>query len=159
MAKSIFEILDDLTTETKVNGEMIVHTIPRENYPGSEVYADSVALLNWADGRGITHSVLQHGVKAFLISDRARFKAVRKGDTWTQAYGQENVDAAEWTVQERPKEAGGKIDKEKVKRRAEMATIRKTILGMRESALGEDIIGQILKAQFDGGLVDIAMAG
>ena len=52
MAKSIFEILADLTTETSVPemGKTIEHTIPRSLFPTAEEFENENKLLAWAEG-------------------------------------------------------------------------------------------------------------
>jgi len=71
-------------------------------------------LLEWAQDSGILHAVLQKGVRAHLIDCRAKFKACKKGDTWTNDYGQENLNNYSWEVQERPtgKKSNEQIAKE-----------------------------------------------
>jgi hypothetical protein len=103
MAKSIYEILDDLNTETSVPGEGTVgHTLPRELLPTAEQFENGPALVAWAEEQGITHAVLQKGVQKFLIELRATFKAVKKDETWSLASGQKAVDDATWRVTSRP---------------------------------------------------------
>jgi len=112
-AQSIFTTLDTLKTETSVPGanpKMQPHTLPREQFPTSQQFEDETALLDWAQESGILHAVLQKGVRAHLIDCRAKFKAVKKGDTWTNDYGQTNLDAYKWEVQARP--TGKKTDEQ-----------------------------------------------
>ena len=110
MAKSIFEILSDLQTETSVPGfgDSIAHTIPRKLFPTPEIFEDKESLLNWAEENGYTHALLQAGIQKGLIDLRARFKACKKNDTWSPEYGQKNVDSHKWEVTERPK-GGDKV--------------------------------------------------
>ena len=114
-SQSIFVILDSLETETSVPGQipkMQRHTLKRESFPTSKQFESEEDLKNWAIGAGCLHACLQKGVKAHLIDCRARFKSCKKNDTWTNEYGQANLDAFDWEVQERPN--GGnkeKIDK------------------------------------------------
>jgi len=60
MAKSIFAILDDLTTETSVPGfgDSIAHSIPRNLFPTSEQFESLDKLLAWANENGFTHALL-----------------------------------------------------------------------------------------------------
>jgi hypothetical protein len=103
MAKSIYEILDDLQTETSVPGDgTISHTLPRNLLPTGNQFESAEELLAWAKKQGITHAVLQKGVQKFLIELRATFKAVKKDETWTLASGQAAVDDASWKVTSRP---------------------------------------------------------
>lgn len=104
MAKSIFEILADLNTETSVPGygDSISHTIPRRLFPTPEVFEDGDKLLAWAEENGYTHALIQQGLQKGLIDLRAKFKACRKNDTWTETYGQKNIDAHKWEITERP---------------------------------------------------------
>lgn len=110
MAKSIYEILDDLKTTTSVPdyGTEIPHTIPRELLPTAEQFEDEQALLDWARETGNLHAVLQKGIQKFLIEIRATFKSCKKKDTWSEEYGQKNVNAMEWTITNRPNQSGNK---------------------------------------------------
>lgn len=104
MAKSIFAILDDLTTETSVPGfgSEIQHTIPRNLFPTSEIFESEDKLLEWARNNNCLHALLQMGLQKGLIDCRAKFKACKKNDQWSEAYGQANVDSHEWSITERP---------------------------------------------------------
>jgi hypothetical protein len=111
--QSIFITLDTLKTETSVPGQtpkMQPHTLPREQFPSSKQFEQETELLAWAKDAGILHAVLQKGVRAHLIDCRARFKACKKGDAWTNEYGQKNLDSYKWEVQTRPS-GGNKVDK------------------------------------------------
>lgn len=115
MAKSIYEVLANLETETSVPDHgMISHTLPRELLPTAEQFEDGEKLLAWAQDNDIVHSCLQKGVQKFLIDLRATFKAVKKDETWTLEKGQKAVDEAEWNITKRPT----KGDKEAVKKQA-----------------------------------------
>ena len=105
MAKSIFEILGDLTTETSVpvHGDCLTHTIPRRLFPTPEIFENKELLLNWAEENGYTHALLQQGLQKGLIDCRAKFKSCKKGDTWSIGYGQRQVDAHEWETVSRGK--------------------------------------------------------
>ena len=48
------------------------------------------------------------GLQKGLIDIRAKFRFVKKNDTWSPEYGQNNVDAHKWEVTERPK-SGDKV--------------------------------------------------
>ena len=103
MAKSIYDILDDLNTETSVPGNgTVAHSLPRELLPTGSQFENAGELLTWAEEQGITHAVLQKGVQKFLIELRATFKAVKKDETWSLANGQKAVDDATWRVTSRP---------------------------------------------------------
>jgi len=105
MAKSIFEILDTLETETSVpaTGKTIEHTLPRKLFPTAEIFEDGNKLLAWSNENGFTHALLQAGLQKGLIDCRASFKSCKKNDTWSVEYGQKNVDEMNWTITERPK--------------------------------------------------------
>jgi len=118
-SQSIFVTLDSLEVETSVpaikdkkgnilrkNYGMVGHTLPRELFPTSEQFEEESKLLAWANANDCLHACLQLGVSQFLIKCRAAFKACKKDDIWSNAYGQENVNAMEWKVQERPKAKG-----------------------------------------------------
>jgi len=127
MAKSIYDLLNDLQTETSVpevtdkNGAvirphfgMVAHTFPRELLPTSEQFEDEASLLEWAKETGNLHACLQSGVQARVIDLRAIFKSYKKDEEWSPSFGQDNVDTSEWKVVKRPQ----KTDKEAVKRQA-----------------------------------------
>lgn len=104
MAKSIFEILDTLQTETSVpaTGKNIEHTLPRSLFPTSEIFEDKEKLIAWSNEQGFTHALIQMGLQKGLIDCRAAFKAVKKGETWSPELGQANVDKMVWTITNRP---------------------------------------------------------
>lgn len=108
MAKSIFEILDDLTTETSVPEVKanVSHTLPRKLFPKADTFANGEELLAWANEKGYTHALIQMGLQKGLIDCRATFKSVKKDETWTAESGQKKVDAMTWTITERPKQGG-----------------------------------------------------
>ena len=107
MAKSIFEILSDLQTETSVPGygAEVPHTIPRRLFPTPEIFDNADALLEWSNSNGYTHALLQAGLQKGLIDLRARFKACKKTDTWSPELGQKNVDSHKWETVSRGKSA------------------------------------------------------
>ena len=105
-SQNIFTTLETLKTATSVpikgqKTRMYNHTLPRDNYPTDVEFEDKDALVAWVTKKDIIHACLQLGVKAFLINDRARFKAQKKGETWSEEIGQKNVNEAKWTVQEK----------------------------------------------------------
>lgn len=110
MAKSIFEILDDLTTETSVpvTGKSIEHTLPRHLFPNAEQFENEEKLLEWAREKGCLHACLQMGIQKFLIDCRAVFKAVKKGEEWSAEKGQEKLNSHKWSITEKPK-SGNKV--------------------------------------------------
>ena len=117
MSKSIFEILDDVTTETSVPSmkkdsddkvPTIEHSISRDLFPTSEQFESEQFLMEWAETSGFTHAILQRGVQKFLIETRATFKGCKKNDIWSPEYGQANVDKMEWTTVKRPNQSGDK---------------------------------------------------
>lgn len=110
MAKSIFETLDTLQTETSVpsTGKSVEHSLPRKLFPTSEEFESAESLLAWSNENGYTHALLQAGLQKGLIDCRATFKACKKDDTWSSEYGQKNVDAMTWDVTKRPNPAGTK---------------------------------------------------
>ena len=137
MAKSIFEILADLTTETSVPemGKTIEHTIPRKLFPEPETFDNAEKLLAWAEENNYTHALLQMGLQKGLIDVRAKYKSCKKNDTWTPEYGQANVDAHEWETTERPNAADNKKVSEAV-----LAVGRKMVDAMRATGQPEEII-------------------
>lgn len=110
MAKSIFEILDSLETETSVPavGKNVSQTIPRSQFPTAEQFEDAEKLEAWARETGHMHAALQSGVQKRLIDIRAIFKSEKKGETWTPEAGQKKVNESEWSIVERPKAGSSK---------------------------------------------------
>jgi len=115
MAKSIFELLDDLKTETSVpklvdkkgntireNLGMVKHSLPRQALPTAEEFESEELLFIWAQKAGVLHACLQAGIRERIIELRAIFKTVKKDDIWSPEYGQENVNKAEWKPVRRP---------------------------------------------------------
>ena len=148
MAKSIFAILDDLTTETSVPGfgDSITHSIPRKLFPTSEQFEDAEKLLAWANENGYTHALLQQGIQKGLIDIRAKFKSCKKNDTWNETYGQKNVNSHEWSVTERPNQKTNKaISQAVLDKGIEMAKAmilanvpEQAIIGALKAAYGAD---------------------
>ena len=110
MAKSIFEILADLQTETSVPEieKTVQHTIPRSLFPEPEIFDNAEKLLAWTEENNFTHALLQMGLQKGLIDLRARFKATKKDKEWSEAIGQKNVNNHEWETVTRGK-AGDKV--------------------------------------------------
>ena len=110
MAKSIYEILNDLTTSTSVPGygDEIEHTIPANLFPDDKTFESAEDLLEWANELGYTHALLQKGIQKGLIEARAAFKSCKKADKWSPEYGQANVDSMKWETTTRPNQGGGK---------------------------------------------------
>ena len=104
-SQSIFTLLDTLETETSVPGQtpkMQKHSLPREQFPTSTQFEDEDGLVEWARKTGCLHSVLQKGIQKHLIDCRARFKACKKTDTWSNEMGQKQVDEYKWEIMTRP---------------------------------------------------------
>jgi len=114
MAQSIYITLDTLKTETSVpsvkdkNGKIlrqdmgnIAHTLPRENYPTTEIFDNEEQFLAWTQKNNCLLSLLQAGIDKWLIDDRATFKRMVKGE-WTPKIGQNSVDNRKWTVSTKP---------------------------------------------------------
>ena len=110
MAKSIYEILADLTTTTSVPGysDEVEHTIPGNLFPDDKTFEDADALLEWSNENGFTHALLQKGIQKGLIEARATFKSCKKADTWSPEYGQKNVNEMKWEVTNRPNQGSNK---------------------------------------------------
>lgn len=109
MAQSIFDVLETLKTVTSIkdDGEYS-HSLPAELFPSPEVFESRDELLAWTEENGYTHALLQMGLQKGLIDVRAKFRFVKKNDTWTPEYGQKNVNSHKWEVTERPK-SGDKV--------------------------------------------------
>ena len=103
--QSIFTLLDNLDTETSVPGQtpkMQKHSLPREQFPSSRQFEDENGLVEWARRNNCLHACLQKGVQKHLIDCRARFKACKKTETWSNGMGQKQVDDFGWEVMTRP---------------------------------------------------------
>ena len=155
MAKSIFEILDDVTTETSVpsqgkdeNGKAITiaHSIPRELFPTDKEFESEELLLTWAEECGFTHAILQRGVQKFLIETRAAFKSCKKDDEWSPEYGQDNVDAMEWTIVKRPNQGS---NNEAIAKAVLAETIMTMQLMIDAAGLDEEKIIIVLNEKFN----------
>lgn len=155
MAKSIYEILDDLQTETSVPsfGDAIEHTIPRELLPTAEQFESEELLLDWAKDQDVLHAVMQKGIQKFLIEIRATFKGCKKADTWSEEYGQKNVDAMEWNITKRPNQGDNKkLDKARFEDCLAMI-VKLTTSGMDKETIsdivtpiyGDEVVGAIFK--------------
>ena len=104
-SQSIFTLLDTLETETSVPDQMPKmqkHSLPREQFPSSKQFEDEDGLVEWARRNNCLHACLQKGVQKHLIDCRARFKACKKTETWSNEMGQRQVDAFGWEVMTRP---------------------------------------------------------
>ena len=138
MAKSIFETLDSLQTETSVPvvGKTIEHSLPRSLFPVAETFEDSAKLLAWSNENGFTHALLQAGIQKGLIDCRAKFKACKKDETWTHELGQDQVNSMKWEIVQRPKE--NNIGK--VKAQAELDAGIKLAKAMKDAKVNDDVI-------------------
>ena len=149
MAKSIFETLDSLQTETSVpeikgnDGKIIrknmgnvKHTLPRTLFPVAEIFEDGDKLLAWSNENGYTHALLQAGIQQGLIDCRAKFKSCKKDETWTPELGQEQVDSMTWEITKRPQ--GNNIAK--IKGQAELAAGIKLAHAMKEAKVSDGVI-------------------
>lgn len=155
MSKSIFEILDDVTTETSVPSQgktedgkaiVIAHTIPRDLFPTSAQFEDEDDLFQWAEESGFAHAMLQRGIQKFLIETRAAFKGCKKDDEWSPEYGQANVDAMEWNVVKRPNQ--GK-NNEAIAKAVLAETITTMQLMIDAAGLDEEKIEAVLNEKFN----------
>ena len=112
MAKSIFETLATMTTETSVKGiGDVEHTLPSELFPSDEIFENRNELLAWAEEHDYVHALLQQGIQKGLIDLRAKFRPTakeEKDETWTPVIGQFRVNAHKWEIIERPK-SGDKV--------------------------------------------------
>lgn len=119
MAQSIYVTLATLRTETSVpeikdkDGKVtrksygsVEHTLPRSNYPTPEVFDNEEEFLAWAKERGALLHLLQNGISADIIDDRALFKASVKG-AWSPEIGQNSVNNRTWTIAKKPDSNGG----------------------------------------------------
>ena len=117
MAQSIYVTLETLKTETSVpevkdkdgkiirrNYGSVQHSLPRSNYPTAEIFDNEEEFLAWAKENNCLLSLLQAGISDYLISDRATFKAMVKGE-WSPEIGQKAVNERKWTISKRPENA------------------------------------------------------
>ena len=138
MAKSIFETLDTLQTETSVPvvGKNVEHNLPRSLFPVAETFEDASKLLAWADENNFTHALLQAGIQKGLIDCRAKFKACKKDETWTAEMGQKAVDEMKWEPVQRPKEN----NIAKIKGQAELEAGIKLAKAMKDAKVNDAVI-------------------
>lgn len=138
MAKSIFETLDSLQTETSVPaiGKNVEHSLPRALFPTAETFESSEKLLAWSEENNYTHALLQAGIQKGLIDCRAKFKACKKDEIWTTEMGQAAVDSMMWETVSRPKEN----NVAKIKGQAELAAGIKLAHAMKEAKVSDGII-------------------
>lgn len=154
-SQSIFVILDSLETETSVPGQkpkMQRHTLPREMFPDSKTFESEESLKNWAIEQGCLHACLQKGIKSHLIDCRAKFKSCKKGDEWSNEYGQENLDGFKWDVMVRPNQG----DNKKLVMK-EIETLMKAIQTMLDLGLEIDVIKPKLLEKHNEQIVSMAI--
>lgn len=108
MAESIYTQLDNGKVITPVDGKEYNHSLPLHLFPTAEQFEDSEKLIAWADENDFTAKLIQKGLQKGIIEVRASFKFCKKDDTWSEEYGQNNVDNMEWKTVERPNAGGGK---------------------------------------------------
>jgi hypothetical protein len=120
MAKSIYETLETLETETSVpeikkdgvllrkNYGMVSHKLPENILPTVEQFETPGRLLEFFQGIGKVHEALQKAVQAKIIDIRADFKAMPTEGDWSPEVGQAKVDKSEWTFVKRPGQAVNK---------------------------------------------------
>ena len=104
-SQSIFTLLDTLETETSVPGQtpkMQKHSLPREQFPTSTQFENEDGLVEWARRNNCLHACLQKGIQKHLIDCRARFKACKKSETWSNGMGQKQVNEYKWEIMTRP---------------------------------------------------------
>ena len=138
MAKSIFETLDSLQTETSVPlvGKTIEHSLPRKLFPTAETFESTEKLLTWSEENGYTHALLQAGIQKGLIDCRAKFKACKKDEEWTAEMGQAQVDGMTWEITQRPKGDSSA----KVKAQAELGAGIKLAHAMKVAKVSDGVI-------------------
>lgn len=160
MAKSIFEILSDMQTETTVpfmgtdkDGKTILvpHTIPEDLFPTDLEFEDPELLLSWAEENNHTFALLQRGIAKTLIEVRAIFKAPKKGkdkspDTWTPEMGQANVNKMEFTHMKRPNQSN---NGQAVAKAVLAETVANMQLMIDAAGLTEEKIADVLLEKFN----------
>jgi len=102
MAESIYIQLDNGKVITPVDGKEYVHSLPSHLFPSAEQFEDADKLIAWANENDFTAKLIQKGLQKGIIEVRATFKACKKDDTWSEEYGQKNIDSMEWKTVSRP---------------------------------------------------------
>ena len=108
MSESIFTILGNGQSVTKVKGYGDYNMTLPATMPTPEEFSSATELAIWADDNGVMHSCLQKGVQKHLIDLRAKFRGVKKDESWQVDTAQKNVDESEWGVV--TPVASGKVD-------------------------------------------------
>ena len=119
-----------------------------------EFVEDLLLLLEWADENDFLHAILQRGIQKFLIEIRATYKGCKKEDTWSESYGQDNVDKSKWTTVKRPNQGSTvALDKARFKdcmdmivQLTENGMDSETIKTMTVGIYGEEIVTAIFEA-------------
>lgn len=155
MAKSIYEILSDLTTSTSVPGygAEITHSLPSDLFPTDQQFENEESLLEWAKVNTCLHAVMQKGIQKFLIDCRAAFKSCKKNDIWNEDYGQNNVDSMKWKITKRP----GENANMQALIIAELKVSLANAQAMRDNGLDDEAIIGILATNLDDDVVDAIM--
>lgn len=154
-SESIFTILENGQTSTQVKGEGYQTMLLPVTMPTAEQFETAEELVQWAEEQGITHAIMQKGIQKHLIDLRARFRLVKKGETWNITTAQENVDAMEWSVVTKPNQNSQAAVKAQAMRDAgiKMAQAMKaakvdntTILASLTAVYGADVASDILNS-------------
>jgi hypothetical protein len=115
MAKSIYETLETLKTETSVpevknkdgvilrkSFGMVEHDLPADILPTPEQFETPGELLAFFESIDKVHEALQRAVQGKIVDLRADFKSMPKEGEWMPAVGQAQVDESDWTFVKRP---------------------------------------------------------
>lgn len=111
MAESIYTQLEKGRVITPVDGKDFTHNLPADLFPTVEQFENPDKLIAWANDKGYTAKLIQKGLQKGIIEVRAAFKSCKKDDTWSEEYGQKNVDAMKWDTVDKPKTAMSDEDK------------------------------------------------
>ena len=152
-SESIFTILENGQTLTMVQGEGYQTMVLPTTMPSAEQFETDGMLYDWAEEQGITHAILQKGIQKHLIDLRAKFRQVKKNETWRLDTAQDNVDEMEWSVVTKPNQSNPAMVKANAMREAglkmaqAMQAVRvdnDTILASLTAVYGADVASAIL---------------
>ena len=152
-SESIFTILENQQTDTLVKGEGYQTMVLPVTMPTVDQFSNADELQAWAEDQGIIHAILQKGIQKHLIDLRARFRQVKKGESWSLDTAQDNVDSLEWAVVSKPNQSNPAMVKANAMREAglKMAQAMKavnvdndTIFASLTAVYGADVASAIL---------------
>ena len=135
-SESIFTILENGQTLTMVQGEGYQTMVLPTTMPSAEQFETDGMLYDWAEEQGITHAILQKGIQKHLIDLRAKFRQVKKNETWRLDTAQENVNSLEWSVVTKPNQSNPAMVKANAMREAGTGMAK----AMKDAGLDDSMI-------------------